>query len=423
MLSIDSPVVSGQGGRIRSTSRIVDESGERELWFEVNATDIFPVETMDAYVVGCLLPAMMSGQDIEVKGPLSSKLFYNLTHYLMPIIKEFLPAAKVVAIRPDSLVAKTEGKAAGVLAGFSGGVDSFSNYYDHSGSRAPKEYLITHFIFNNVGSHGQLSVETDHAIFSKRTKMLEGFAQQESKPLITVDSNLDDVIGMDFMLTNTLRNVAAALLMQNIVSKFYYASSYSFRATQVKPCDDIAYLDPVILPLLGTERLECIATGAQYNRIDKTRHIARLETSTEFLDVCVTPMNAGAAVNCSRCWKCLRTQLTLSALGELRRYERIFDVDAYFRVENIFLLQVVRSSNPMVREIEVFLRSVGYPIPRVITLLGLALPDKWRKWLSVKLMGKCFSRPWACVVLNGFFLMLGSGGERRREVARVAEAA
>src|SRR5438309_136737 len=89
----------------------------------------------------------------------------------------------------------------------------------------------------------------------------------------------------------------------------------------------------LLLPLLGTERLECIASGGQYTRVDKTIRVARVDASTQFLDVCVNPWMATERLNCSGCWKCLRTQLTLAVLGELDRYDKVFDVGLYRRLE------------------------------------------------------------------------------------------
>jgi hypothetical protein len=232
---------------------------------------------------------MASGQDLDVKGPVSSKLFYNLTHYLMPVLKNFIPSCKMIEIKPTALTRASGPCAQGVMAGFSGGIDSFCNYYDHSGDRVPEEYRITHFLFNNVGSHGQMSPESDRVVFNKRFSVLQDFAKLENKPFVAVDSNLDEVIGMKFQLTHTIRNATVALLLQSACSKFLYASAYAFRETDVRPSDAMGHLDPIILPLLGTERLECIASGGQYTRVDKTIRVARVDASTQFLDVCVNP--------------------------------------------------------------------------------------------------------------------------------------
>jgi hypothetical protein len=400
MMTLHVPVVSSPNGKMRATSKVTAEMSELDLWFEVNHSEILPTQTMDAYLVACLLPAMISGQDIYVKGNLSSKLFYNVTHYLVPILTKFLPSAKIITIRPASLSAPPVAKARGVLAGFSGGVDSFCNYYDHSGNRAPVEFLITHFLFSNVGSHGQRKPDFDREVFSRRAARLENFAKEEGKVFITVDSNIDEIIGMDFQLTHTIRNASVALLTQNIVSKFYYASTYAFADTEVKPSYDMAHLDPVILPLLGTEKLDCIASGGQYSRVNKTRLVAEMESSTRYLDVCVEPSHARGRINCSICWKCLRTELTLSAFGQLDRYNEVFDVNTYRQIENLYLLEVLRSSNTLLQELETLIGSTDLKNPRLVRLLAAIIPENQRRRLSHKLIGTLMRRPRASRLIN-----------------------
>ncbi|MBS0267229.1 MAG: hypothetical protein JSS02_35220, partial [Planctomycetes bacterium] len=184
----------------RRISNVIHTDGqERTLWFEVDLKyqDMLAVNSMDAAVVSCLLPAMRAGQDMIVEGSMSSRLYYNVTHYLMPILTEFCPSLHSISIRPVATHRGEPTPATGVMAGFSGGIDSFSNYYDHSGDRAPEEYHITHFVYNNVGSHGQDATGKDHDVFVQRYEALRPVADSLGRDFIKVDSNLDEVIGMD----------------------------------------------------------------------------------------------------------------------------------------------------------------------------------------------------------------------------------
>ena len=384
MLVIHPPVVAVLGGKARITAEFAYHSSARQLWFEVDEDhkDSLETKTMDAFVVGLLLPAMASGQDLDIRGPMSSKLFYNLTHYLMPILRDFIPSCKIVEIKANALSCASQERAPGVMAGFSGGIDSFCNYYDHSGNRAPEEYRITHFLFNNVGSHGQMSPEQDRAVFVQRLAILRQFPKLEGKPLVAVDSNLDEVIDMKFERTHTIRNAAVALLMQPICGKFLYASGFAFRETEVRPSPFMAHLDPVILPLLGTEKLECIASGGQYTRVDKTFRVAGMDASTRFLDVCVNPWMASGRLNCSGCWKCLRTELTLAILGKLNRYDHVFDLDLYRKLEGYYLIEVLRSRDPLRREMAELIETQGFKVPPWSRLLAAVIPWFIRSQIS-----------------------------------------
>lgn len=377
MMVLHPPVISLRDAKARVSSVITDENTVSELWFEVDAEHKFllPTETMDAFVIGCLLPAMKLGKDIMVKGAMSSRLYYNLRHLLIATLREYLPNAQAISINAERLLTSYADRAHGVLAGFSGGVDSFCNYYDHSHDRAPPEFHLTHFLYNNVGSHGQCGPERDYAVFDAHAAAIKRFADQEGKPLITVNSNLDAVIGMDFQLTHTIRNVAVALLLQKAASKFLYPSCSQIRYTEVKPSHDIAGLDPIILPLLSTERMDCIASGGQYTRTEKAVRVANIPTSWTFLDVCVEPYKAKpGTINCSVCWKCMRTQLTFDVIGKLDHYRDVFDIRSYQLYKNIFIIDVLNSRNNHQEDLAAFMRAHHFPIPPRVRLVAKLMP-------------------------------------------------
>ena len=375
-------------GKCRISNVIHTNGQERTLWFEVDLKyqDMIAVNSMDAAVVSCLLPAMRAGQDLVVEGSMSSKLYYNVTHYLVPILTEFCPSLHSISIRPAATHRGIPTLANGVMAGLSGGIDSFSTYYDHSDNRAPEEYHITHFVYNNVGSHGQDPSGNDYAVFLQRYETLRPVADRLGKRFIKVNSNLDEVIGMSFQLTHTVRNAAIALLMQKGICKFLYASSYSFNKTCIKPGHDMAVLDPVVLRLLGTENLECISSGGQHTRVEKTACVSRMEESHEFLDVCVHPQDADGFINCSRCWKCLRTALTLSVLGKLDDYKRVFDVEVYRKFEKLYLIEVISSDEYFVREIADLIKRTKFRVPRTVRLLSIVTPRRISSRMSRRII-------------------------------------
>jgi hypothetical protein len=205
-----------------------------------------------------------------------------------------------------------------------------------------------------------------------------------------VNSNLDDIIGrIDFQSTHTVRNAAVALLMQNSICKFLYASAFPFQQTEVKPSHNIAHLDPVILPLLGTERLECIASGGQYTRVAKTACVVLLEASAQFLDVCTAPPEgSNQRVNCSLCWKCLRTELTLAILGKLDQYDKVFNVSEYRRFEKLYLIEVLSSKEYLHQEIVDLIKAKRFSIPASIRLVAACTPRFITRRIASRLIPK-----------------------------------
>ncbi len=387
------PITTSEAnGKFRISSMVGKAECPRELWFELDVEHraMITTDTMDTFVTSCLLPAMREGADMVVEGVMSRKLYYNFTHYLIPIMKIYFPELHMIAIRPQSLHDFSDAYSAqgGVMTGFSGGIDSYCNYYDHSGDRSPPEYHITHFVYNNVGSHGQDSLEESHTVYMQRFRRIQEAVRREGKPLISFNSNIDDIIKMNFQQTHTFRNTAVAMLTQKTIGKYMYASAFPFSKVKVTPSDSLDYMDPVIFPLLSTERLECIGSGAQHTRVEKTMRVVHMHSSREFLDVCVHPHDARDFANCSFCWKCMRTQATLSILGKLDDYNKVFDVALYRRFEKLFLIEVLNSSTPFHQEIADLIRVRHYPVSRSIRTLVAVLPEGVTMHITNKLIAK-----------------------------------
>ena len=231
----------------------------------------------------------------------------------------------------------------------------------------------TNLLFNNVGSHGQS--EHDRKIFRDRFARLETVARDcFALPLIAVDSNLDEFIGMDFQRTHTIRNLAVALLFQKLAAKYFYSSTVHFRDCRVRPTYDIGYADAIGVPLLSTESMACMSNGSQHTRFGKTEVVATEPTSFAALDVCVMPP-VGAGTNCSKCWKCLRTELTLEVIGALSNYGTAFDLAIYRKLRWIYICEVLRSKEPLLREIRAGMRSYDYKVPLSARVAAAILPD------------------------------------------------
>jgi len=372
------PVVSARDGKARISSTIRIDGEDKVLWFEVDAAyaDFLAADTLDAFAAAALLPAILRGRDIRLKGPMSSRLYYNISRNLIPIFSDYLGVPRTARIFHDGLLTGPAKKGSGVAAGFSGGIDSLCNYRDHSGDRAPEEFCITHFLFNNIGSHGQVSPEQDRALFLRRYTRLEPLARRENIPLIAVDSNFDEFMKLDFERTHTLRNAVVALLLQNKIGKFIYASSNPFGKTRIALGYDMSPLECVILPMLGTERLDCIPAGAQMTRVEKTERVAEMEISREYLDVCVAAQNAPEGfMNCSCCGKCLRTQLTLEVQGNLGKYEKVFMVERYNMLKNLYLISVMSSKASLLKEVRDLIRQKGYRVSPAVRAISVFYPS------------------------------------------------
>jgi len=332
---------------------------------------------------------------------MSSKLYHNLSNYAIPLLSDYLNKPRETKIIPSELRSHYDTRGTGVLAGFSGGVDSFFNYYHHLGDKVPPEYAITHFAYNNVGSHGQDNEEIDRDIFTRRSQQLRKFTENEKKPFITVDSNLDKFIGLLFQQSFIVRNIAVAQLLQNVIGKFLCASSNTYAETKVKPSLYMSKIETVLVPMFSTERLECSLAGAQATRTDKTVEIANIPSTRDYLDVCINPKDTiEGHVNCSRCCKCLDTMVTLDVAGKLKDYGKVFILERYEMLKNIYLIAIFSSKASLAREIRELIQKNNFYAPRLARFIGFLFPHSLSWSISAYAIPVLARRKWLAKLVN-----------------------
>jgi hypothetical protein len=383
MITVHAPEVRRDGDRAYLRSSIENFDRGDALWYSVplEYADVLAVGSPDAFVIGLLPAAMEEGRGIVVKGSLSERLFYNLTNYLMPILEGVRPELSTVEILPDDLTLR-RAKGPAVASGFSGGIDSFSVLADHFIGSVPQGYRLTHLLFNNVGAHGP-GPEGQRA-FEWRRRALLPAVQELGLPLITIESNIDQILTGRFDLTHTIRNVSAAHALQSLIGKFLYASCFRYEDVGVHPAHDIAYADPLTVHLLSTEGTECISTGSQYSRVEKTERLTQIELSHRYLDVCLRPEDAmrSGKRNCSACKKCVRALLTLEILGKAQLYHEVFDLDGWRRRRSRHIARHLARTESLAREVVDLARRRRFSLPLSSRLEGTA----WRLAHDMKLL-------------------------------------
>jgi hypothetical protein len=360
VLTIQPPHVEGSGP-YRISARLQFPDAEEVLWFE---TPLCPVEAADSFLLVMLPRAMREGLDIVVEGELSSQLYYNITQYYLAFLRTLDASLKPISIVAKRLTTKVHG-GKGVFTGFSAGVDSFATILTHA-QGVSEEYRVTHLLFNNVGSHGQS--KNDQSVFEERLARLRTRAM--GLPLLPVSSNLDQVMRSKFERTHTIRNCATALLFQNACAKFLYSSAVHYRDAFIGETEYMGYADAVGVALLSTETTQCISAGGQYTRFEKTALIAQEPATFEALDVCVQPKPG--VLNCSSCWKCLRTELTLEMVDALDNYRNAFNMQEYRKVRSLFIAIVLKKSSLLNQEIAEQIEARDFKVPFASRILRYA---------------------------------------------------
>ncbi len=279
-------------------------------------------ERGDAFLVALLHYAMKRGEDIRVLVPVSERLYYALTKHFIKIIAEMFPEYHNVKIICDIDPGNLE-NASGVGTGLSCGIDSFCTVAEHTDDSCPAGYKLTHLTFFNVGASGDYGGDHSRDLFHKRIETVRPCADELHLPLVTLDSNISEILEMNYVPSHTYRNISAALALQKLFKTYYYSSGYSLRTFDLD-CSDASYYDAYSLNMLSTNGLEFFPSGEIYSRVEKTKIVSNYSLSYKYLNVCVA-----AETNCSRCHKCQRTLVTLDLLGKLDLYRGVFDLDDY----------------------------------------------------------------------------------------------
>lgn len=358
MITIHTPELVMLDGKARIQAKIEGVETDNILWFETDKEykNYLTPEKSDAFVVGLLWIAIRNNKDIVVKGPMSEKLYYSLNNQLIPLIALIYKKYNPIRIHCENLDSSKLKNHQGVGTGLSCGVDSLHTFVMHESKITPPHYKVTHFTNFNVGSnHLTGSGGLMRRKFEGRTEIAAACAKELGKPLIVVDSNLSDVLKMDFIHTHTLRNVAAALAFQKLFHVYYYASG--LQTKQLKFGGDSATYDVISLPLLSTENVTFYSAGSNNTRVEKTKMVAEMDASYKYLNVCVHHIN-----NCGKCIKCKRTLLTLDILGVIDKYENIFNLENFYSVKDDYIkaLTQKKPKNPIHIEIYDEMLKTGY---------------------------------------------------------------
>lgn len=351
---------------------ITSAQGEKTLWYSLDKSfaDLL-CDNADAAVLGMLVPAMLAGENIHIQGAVSEQLFYNVSGPLQRAIQLIIPSLKRITITAGNICTDQPKREKGVMTGFSAGIDSYCVMADHYYSNITDGFKVTHLLFNNVGSHGV----GGEALFKERAGRLAPHAEALGLPFLMVNSNLSEFYcpEIGFQKTHTLRNTSVALLLQQGIGRYLYASSFSYVATAIGTSYDISMSDPVLLPMLSTERIDAVPTGGQYSRVEKTLLVADVPDSYVALDVCISPEKSSSHANCGRCLKCLRTLNTLEIAGYLDRYEGVFDMKNYKRYRSKGFMKLLITKKPLSAEVVAYAKEKKFSFPLISRLVALVM--------------------------------------------------
>lgn len=323
-MKIAAPRLDAQGDQLIYSAEVVRDRGDDyTLTFTVPTTyQDWVTDRADAALITCLMPAMRRGEDITVEGVVTDELWYHLSHDYQSLLRRQKRKLNHISIHAEQLAPASEQDQQEVITGFSAGVDSWqvlAQYY--YAQNVPARLRITHLLYNDLGSHGKGGAE----LFARRLQNITALAHKVGLPVLPVQSNMEPLFGAErYVGTHTVRNAAVPWLLQNKTRHFYYASAFDYSGVRIAPSRAMAEADVAALPLLSSSGLTLSSVGSSHSRVQKTLSLVDIPDTYEGLDVCISPREG--STNCSRCWKCHRTMLTLDIANVLDRYAAMFDL-------------------------------------------------------------------------------------------------
>lgn len=266
--------------------------------------------TADPFFPAVLIPAMLKGEDLEIIPPLSSKIFASQSR-IQDIFTSWHPGrVKRVNVSAKELIRTTTQNQRKNATFFSLGVDSMFTMLKHLPANIPPRGRIL-----------------DSLIFMKGLELpLSTYSKGQDKDLIKTIRRLGNHYNLELVAGETnIRDVFPVSY-----EKYYFGPclastalslSSGFKNIMIPSSNSYADLlpdpsSPLLDHLWSNENTTLLHDGSEKERAEKIADlIAQDSYALDKLRVCIE--NQGGASNCCRCWKCIRTMVTLEIIDKL----------------------------------------------------------------------------------------------------------
>ena len=295
------------GENITASAEIQFNGSKSETMFFIIPKKFHSFLSPDAspYLAALLIPCMKTGEDITIEGTISDKLNSSIPK-IMNLLISWKKGFSKINIHA-SRIRRDDEYYGNIGCFFSAGVDSFYTYLKHKKKRKGK---VTHLIFVQGFDIDLQSGK----LFDVTRKHIEQIADNEKIAYITVKTNVasitDPRLIWDWGHGGALASIA--LLLRKGFKSVYIAGSVATK--HLFPYGTHPDLDK----LWSTEYMTIIHDGIERDRLDKIVSIvSRSPLALSHLRVCC--QNLKGYYNCSSCYKCLRTMISLKCCGVLDR--------------------------------------------------------------------------------------------------------
>lgn len=323
MITIGKPYLREEPGRVSLCAQMSIRNTAEEVRFSVEPeyARYLTDDRADAFVVAFLATAMKLGADIYCDAPITRRLYYQITQYLIPAMAGNMDVYHPIAIHAPVTDASLPCDGA-VGTGWTGGVDSMYTLMTHLRPKDPGMKL-THLLVANVGT-----LESDHnteLLGYMAEKARSGIARELGLSVVAVDSNIQLFQQEQHLSVAVFRLPAAVLAAQKLFGVFLHSGCYEFGRFAFVP-ENSGYYELLPLSCFETDCTVFYSAGSHVSRIRKLLELSDFPPAGKYLHPCIYVRRD----NCGKCGKCVRTMGALYALGTLENFRGCFDVDAFY---------------------------------------------------------------------------------------------
>ena len=344
-----------------------------KIWYETEEKyeEYLTYEKTDAFLVA-MLPYLMVHTShenhtvVELKQPISEKLYYQLTTIFIPALSNFTDVYNPIDLvcETDSKELVTEKK---IATGVSGGVDSFYTLLSNLNNEK-QVYRITHGLYFNVGYLGGYEGDKELA----QLNLSKEICKEMNIESIHIKSNIcREIYKIPHAMIVVYMFASFPLALQKLLSVYFLSSQVSF-ADFAFDVEAAEHFDLINAFSFSTENLSFYPAGGEVTRIQKTDFIADYDIARKNLFVC-RDISGKSMDNCSRCSKCTRTMVQLDALGKLDLFREVFDADAYKKNPNYYwgYFFFKGKDNVYTRETLDVIKKNGRKVPKGARIAGM----------------------------------------------------
>lgn len=277
------------------------------FWGDIGETAERPIS--EPALAVALLPAMVAGGELSIPGALSAQLrralpdvqaVLSLLSAESALMGDSLQCVEVSSDASDAESLSAPAAGEGVGAFFSGGVDSWTTLLDN-----PE-------VSDAIYVHGfDIPIEKPDVSAVVETRLADAVGRQ-GRRLRVVRTNVRELLdpSADWMIAHGPAMAAVALLVAPACGRVLVPASDTYAEPNPRGTH------PLLDHLWSTEWCRVEHHGAYLARPAKTERVAECQDALDVLRVCWREVDR---YNCGRCEKCVRTMVTLEALGALER--------------------------------------------------------------------------------------------------------